>query len=445
MSQKFHISPKVGPAKCSAKAPESCDFRGSPHFDTMDEAVRVFEVEVRKSRQSLAKVSLADIMDTDMLRDMVEQGYVASSRHPDDDSLQVLSYSRSTQFEGRWNDVTNQARGLIIQSSVSKFSDAVVVERPWRKFFTIEQMSEGPDGKRAWALGDEDDGPGHSTIDASQIDFHAPAEVTDKLDGSLGILYRAPDGQLALSTKGSFTSDQAVEYTKFLRENEAFYQAAENLKKGDQTTHLFELVGPDNPIVLNYDKQDIVLLGGVDKSSGVYRSPEDFKQVWGESQGLSRTEIMPAKNLHEALAMGDRENREGMVVRFKSNDPNQQVMVKIKQEDYLKLHRVSTALTPKRVLSLITEGDFEQVREKMSTPIQERMDAVKEDFDKLEGRARETYEKYAHIESQKDFALTVQKEVPKSLRSLMFSLRQGKDIREQVASIVERLRKDEQS
>lgn len=363
---KYHINPKTGkPGICRAKT--QCRFgEASDHYDTpaaaqegYEEMMKANTLVSRKSAkpQSTETTSLSKLMDPALLNRMIDEGFIMVQTHPDDDSLKVMSYSKTAQTSGKWNDATKQARGLIIKSEKEDLSDAVVIERPWRKFFTLSQIKT-EDGKPGWALGDEEEGASNSAspTEFDKLDFHAPAEVTDKMDGSLGILYQAPDGKLALATKGSFASDQAVAYTKMLRENATMYSAAEKLKKDHpDTTYLFELVGRDNQIVLSYDKDDITFLGAVNKDTGVYHSTSDYEDTWSEEKGLSRAEVMHAKNLEEALAMPDRMNKEGVVVRFKTTDPARQMQVKIKQDDYVRLHRLLSTVSKKGTRSTLRE------------------------------------------------------------------------------------------
>jgi RNA ligase len=308
-----------------------------------------------RPQNTASHTKLDEIMDVDLLKRMFDENFVKAQSHPDDEALKVLSYTHNAQYSGRWNEVTTQARGLIIRSEEEDFSDAVVLERPWRKFFTLSQM-EGKDGERAWALGDEEDGPGQLDL-VNNLDFNAPAEVTDKMDGSLGILYEAPDGELAFSTKGSFRSDQAVAYTKLLRENPKFLGGCKSLRKvNPDATFLFELVGEDNQIVVEYNDDDIVFTGAVDRNTGEYLSTRDFDKEWDERNGLNKAEIMSANTLTEALQIPDRPNREGVVIRLKSDDPSKQMMVKVKQEDYIALHRIATSVNNSFAKTAIKES-----------------------------------------------------------------------------------------
>lgn len=49
----------------------------------------------------------------------------------------------------------------------------------------------------------------HDQPEAPVIALDEPVVVTDKADGSLGIIYPTPDGP-AVATRGSFASDQAL-------------------------------------------------------------------------------------------------------------------------------------------------------------------------------------------------------------------------------------------
>lgn len=353
---KVHMNFDTGKiGKCSAKTPTNCPFNSKEygHFPDSNSA-RIFFEETMNTRIFTDKKSenivlLSDSMDIELLKDMVKNGYIDMSSHPDDDTLRILSYSRTAQYEAKWNDATKLARGLMIQTSNEDFTDSLIVERPWRKFFTLSQIETG------WSLGDDEFNNSLSNENVT-LDFHAKAVVTDKMDGSLGILYKDPNGEPAVSTKASFKSDQALYYTKMLRENETFYNATSDLVNNhSDTTFLFELTGRKNRIVLNYDKDNISMLGAVRKKDGYYFGTDKYSKVWQE-RGLDVSETIPVNNLEDALALPPRENREGVVVRILSDNPEKQLQVKIKQDDYLKMHRILTNFSAKSARAAIRDS-----------------------------------------------------------------------------------------
>lgn len=255
--------------------------------------------------------TLDDLVDPDELGAMIATGYVRVQVHPTL-PYRILNYTEKTQFDNVWNDVTKICRGLIVDVN------GRVVARPFSKFFNY---------------GD----PHAATILPSER-----IEVTDKIDGSLGILYPITGGH-AIATRGSFTSDQALHATKIwqTRYADTFYPP-------DGVTMLFEIIYPENRIVLNYHElDDLILLGGVETATGNVWSPRDFLQ-W---HGL-RTDVIYASNLAEAVALIPRENAEGVVVRSVLNDG----MIKLKQDDYVILHKLVTGLTTRRVWEHLGNG-----------------------------------------------------------------------------------------
>lgn len=344
---KFHITEQGNPAECRAEVRQCPRGSAIDHYPTLKAAREAYESKnstkvLKKERK--VKTKLSDVVDLDLMNKMIDERDVTVNEHPQDKDLKILCYGKQVTRKGRWNDATKLARGLIIRSSQDDLSDAVIVQRPWGKFFTLQQVASG------WSLGDEENDI-NVEDEMKKIDFDAKAEVTDKVDGSLGILYMAPDGKPALTTKASFKSEQGVYYTRMLRKNPEYLNATQQLlKKHPDVTFSFELTGADNRIVLKYDKDEITLLGAVRKNDGLYLGTDDYKESWGN---LPITEKMPATTLREALELPDRENREGVVVRIISDDPKDQFMIKIKQDDYIQMHRVTSAYSAKRSRELV--------------------------------------------------------------------------------------------
>lgn len=250
--------------------------------------------------------SLSEVLDIGMLHNAIADGYVRLQVHPEL-PLAIYNYTERAQYENVWNSVTLTCRGLIVDSA------GEVVARPFRKFFNYGQTG------------------------APTLDLSAPAVVTDKLDGSLGIVYPTPDGP-AVATRGSFTSDQALHATELLRTRYANWR----LLRG--WTALFEIIYPENRVVLDYGYLDeLVLLGAVEIATGESLSPQ------GAASSLSWrglcAEVLHYDTLAAALAAPPRPGKEGLVVHLWDADER----VKIKQEDYVTLHKIVTGLTARTV------------------------------------------------------------------------------------------------
>lgn len=250
------------------------------------------------------------------------EGFVRSNEHPDDSEMWILNYTEKAAFDGHWNNVTLNTRGLI----VDPFCD--IIARPFPKFFNFSQ-------------------PG-----CPEIDLDEPAVVTDKMDGSLGILYREKlTGRLAIATRGSFTSDQAIHATELLRTKYKGFQPSSGW------TYLFEIIYPENRIVCDYgDRDELVLLGAVHIETG-----ESVDSDWSDWLGWYGpvAEVLPYTSMREALEADARSGKEGVVVHLLDSD----VRVKIKQEDYIRLHRIVTGLNARSVWQAMVDGKFDELLE----------------------------------------------------------------------------------
>jgi putative RNA ligase len=262
---------------------------------------------------------LYDLVDRDQLSASIEAKHVRQQVHPSE-PLAILNYTEACVYENGWNDTTLLCRGLIYNTDTNE-----VVARPFAKFFNYGQ-------------------PGAAVIELDEV-----VCVMDKIDGSLGILYTEPStGQPAIATRGSFTSDQAVHATSVLRERylDWFRQAP-----GQDTTALFEIVYPENRIVLDYgDQDDLVLLGGVDVESGWPIAPRPIRDATDWPGPLAET--FNFENFAAALAAPPRPNAEGFVVRHVHSGRT----VKLKQEDYIALHKIVTGLSQRTVWQHLVDG-----------------------------------------------------------------------------------------
>lgn len=265
---------------------------------------------------------LDDLLDRGHLDEMIVAGYVRARAHPSE-PLTIFNYSEKAQYEAVWNAATRMCRGLIVHAATGE-----VLARPWRKFFN------------------------HGQPEAEALDLAAPVEVTDKLDGSLGILHPLPSrpGRFAIATRGSFDSEQATWATRHWTRR---YQ--DGWTPGRGLTFLVEIIYPGNRIVLDYDgREDLVLLGAVDIRTGRPFGPHDPEcRAWPGP----RAEVFDHPTLGDALLAPPRSNAEGLVVRYLGDGPHAGAMVKIKQSDYVALHKLVTGLNARVVWERLGAGE----------------------------------------------------------------------------------------
>ncbi len=251
-----------------------------------------------------------------------DQGLISVKKHPELD-LWIHNYTAAAQYtKGAFdNPAVRLCRGIITNEKDE------IVAQPFPKFFNYGQPEAG---------------------DLERY-MNSPAWVLDKLDGSLGILY--PTGSLATSagimfpenaiaTRGSFASEQAIRGTKIWKEKYAPFWTPDK-----QVTYLFEIIYPENRIVVDYgDMEDLVLLGSHHTGTRQFTFSPAHSAPGAQWWPGPKAETLKARSLHEALEMSPRENAEGVVVVI-----DKMKMVKIKQADYLALHRLVTGLRPRAI------------------------------------------------------------------------------------------------
>jgi RNA ligase len=331
-----------------------------------------------------------DLFDRDALDDAISRRLVRAQSHPELD-LSIYNYTALAQYDRSWNPVTLSCRGLVVDR------DGFVVARPFQKFFNA----------------DEYPGPLPS----------GPVSVTDKLDGSLGILYRH-DATTGIATRGSFTSDQARHATEVYR---ARYQ--DSFEPNPAWTYLFEVIYPKNRVVIDYGElDDLVLIGAVDVASGASVPLDVVQAHW---PGPS-AETLPYTSLHDALHASPRPNREGLVIHFVDAD----LRVKVKQSAYVEAHRLVTGVSERRVWEELSAGrDIEPWLEAVPDEFYCLVSATRDDLVARHRELRaELDQRFAQLVgsleegwTRKDFALAVAQLQHWPLAKGLFTLLDGHD------------------
>lgn len=289
---------------------------------------------------------VSDLFDLTLLNEMIRDGYITDRRHawmP----LSILNYTPKAQIERVWNAATLQCRGLIVDD------DGFVLARPFPKFFNLGEPC-APE-------------PPTSAFD-----------VYDKRDGSLGIIYEYAEAgvdHVCVSTRGSFHSDQAAHASAWLRKNRPLWFPSVGL------TFLVEIIYPANRIVVDYgNADDLVLIGIVDTESGQMLPYETWTQYWPGT-------IVPKYDRApiEWLQNNERANAEGYVLYW----PKENVRLKVKHEEYKRLHKLLTNITERTIWEQLSNGqnidymldcvpdEFYQWARGVAANLQEQYEAVK--------------------------------------------------------------------
>ena len=333
------------------------------------------------------------------IQKLVQEGFTDWQQYGDVnareyDDLLIFSYNTIAQYKGEWNFFERVSRGLIIHKETGE-----IVARPFDKFFNWFQQ-----GRRA---------SGHIVV------------VLEKMDGSLGILYRH-QGQFKIATRGTLDSEQALWATKHLNDNYDLSELDESL------TLLFEIIYPENRVVVDYGGfEGLVLLAARNRFTGDYIPffPDVYELA--EKYGFMTPQVHSFNNITEILEATDTldETEEGWVVEFSDGE-----RYKFKGDRYLELHKLITEISKKRVLVAIRDNTLnyilDTIPDEFLRDIKTWIAEIEEDKAALEAKIETAYED-SPKDSRKTFATYVMEHYP-TLSRFLFDKFDGKSIRELV-------------
>jgi len=287
------------------------------------------------------------VFDINILNDYIERGLVVKNDHPTL-PLSIYNYSRTTQYEGKWDHITKSCRGLILDR------EGNVIAKSFDKFFNMEE---------------------HKPEEIPNEEF----EIYEKLDGSLGILFWY-QGKWILASKGSFISDQATKGRAILNSK----YNVEPIPKGYTT--LVEIIYPENRIVCNYGEDEVlVVLSMISNASGKELDYSSLLKV-NEETGLPVVKKYDAVQDYKTLKSLISKDREGYVVRFRNG-----FRMKIKGEEYVRLHRILTGFS--------NVGIWEYLKDKKD--LGEFLDRVPDEFDSwVKNTVKDLVDGYENIEKE---------------------------------------------
>jgi RNA ligase len=273
-------------------------------------------------------------MNISALQQLIADDYIKVQKHPTA-PLYIYNYTPKAQYDRVWNELTLACRGLILDEQYN------VVARPFGKFFNLGEME-------------------------NQVIPNEPFEVFEKLDGSLGILYWHEDKPF-IASRGSFSSEQALMATELLHT-----QYAHVIPNLDPTkTYLFEIIYPENRIVVDYGaERKLVFLAVIDTQTGIdIVETQNFRSAAAQSaaaaslrvDGFDIVKRYDGLNDLHLLKTLEEENKEGFVVRFQSG-----YRLKVKFEEYQRIHRIVTGVSNVSIWEYLKAGqDLTPILEKV--------------------------------------------------------------------------------
>lgn len=253
-----------------------------------------------------------------------------SARTSSDGHFTIFNYTQETSVTKNWNDVNRWCRGLIFDEHTHE-----LVAVPFYKFFTLGQMPE-------------------VTYEAL-VSYGEPVRVANKEDGSLGIMFWDKyNCCLRVSTRGSLDSEQAKWATDWVNGDgtgidhlDKFVISEREVDLGlSGWTYQFEVIYNENRIVVDYGGfEGLIGLARVNNVTGqVDYDLDALPSYWRRVptfDGLALDEILRQKDV---LSW----NTEGWVLTYSNG-----LMVKIKVEEYKRVHAIRFAVTPGTILKMM--------------------------------------------------------------------------------------------
>lgn len=280
-------------------------------------------------------------LDIEKFEAFYKEGYLRKSEK---DGLVLYGYTEKTTFDRYWNEYTRAARGLILEKKTGR-----VIAKPFPKFFNLGE---------------------HEETFLVNLPKNVPYSSFEKVDGSLGIIFNY-GGHWQLATRGSFYSEQAIKGFEILKK---YNLSAIN----PSTTLLAEIIYPDNKIIVDYGKEEkLVLIGAYDAESGyefnpssVYSMGKEAGMPCAKNYGYSITEMI---ELQKTLP----KDEEGFVVRFDNG-----LRVKIKGEEYLRIAKMLSHMSPLSFWEAMVNGSVpKEYLDQLPEEFREEFEPIVEDLE----------------------------------------------------------------
>lgn len=258
---------------------------------------------------SLLSVNKSEYVELEQVEELINKKCMKRNKHPKF-PLHILTYNKHMKYS-KWSccpSLLREASGLVVDEH------GQIVTRPIVKFFNYDQIEKMPAGKGV---------------------------VLEKMDGSL-INLGFWEGNMVISSKGSFESVQAIKANQLLREK------YHNFPFNQDYTYCFEIIYPQNKIVVDYEElTDLYLLAKIHTKTG--QETQDIEE--GLKQPVIQHEFDNLSDLQCLLSIfhsftnehytSNSEVKEGSVILFSKNN----IRVKMKHCEWYRQSKLKRSLS----------------------------------------------------------------------------------------------------
>ena len=255
----------------------------------------------------------------------------------------IDSYLITPKISAEWN-----LNNLFYRSLIVGIETQQVLSCGWPKFFNLGEASSlypNPEEFKDWS-------------------------IQEKLDGSLLIVDHV-NGQFSMRTRGCFNYLQQDNSQDFTLLCTKYPKVVEFLKNNSHLTLLFEIVTPNNVIVIRPKEVEFYFLGAINKSCMQIVCQQNVLDIWRQIGCMPTPKTFQIEELKTTTDLANVikhwKGQEGVVVCYNNNRNR----IKLKSDWYLFCHRVKSQLNSEdNLIDYYIESelpDFKEFFEKIKT------------------------------------------------------------------------------
>jgi len=307
----------------------------------------------------------------------------------------ILNYSIASK-PNEYNRIT---RGLIIDK------DGNLVTFPFMRFFNMNE------------------------VHADKVNINS-STVIEKLDGTLLCLSFDKSNKLIMSTRRMISEhdeDRTLiaknfdgKKINFLSEFDKYIKHLSLSDKHYNLTLMFEAIITNRPVVTLYndDALGLYLIGARDKNTFIELTELELDVIATEISAKRPRIFDTVKDFEQIIKMMSEfnEDYEGFVIR----DYNTGERIKVKQESYLKRHKLIGALSVKNLLHLFIDGERSEIESYFPETVM-LFDDIDTRINKIVCVVKDAIITLSNITNRKDYALCVM-EQHKDISTFLFML-----------------------
>jgi RNA ligase len=317
-----------------------------------------------------------------------------------DGKLVGFKYSRQTVYDGAWDEITLQCRGIVFDKSTGD-----IIAHPFNKFFNYEEIYDVTtnDGyMRLTKLGETLTRLGHEFEPRITKNFRA----MDKLDGSLGILFYYEDKWI-IKTAGSFDSDQAKWAQNWF--DTKIDDDRKELHLDKDWTYCFEIISNEDPHVCHYDYEGLVLLGFFDENQTEGEMADIAELAY--KLDIRYSQMIYFDSMEKMIEQAKKldVDHEGFVVTFSSG-----FKMKIKGVEYLEKFKMLYSISKKSIREnfdtehLVLDPEYRKQIPEELWEIREYADRLEKTCEDIKLRALAAYSQITGMEGRERYEMAVE-------------------------------------